>query len=66
MAVNQRLPKERLNLDPGLLRKTMAAAKNHIKLFLIVSQRFLDCPHEVVRAKETCSSKGNRNTVSWI
>ncbi len=37
MAVNRRLPKERLNLDPGLLRKTMAAAKNHIKLFLIVS-----------------------------
>jgi len=47
MAVNRRLPKERLNLDPGLLRKTMAAAKNHIKLFLIVSQRFLDCPQKL-------------------
>ena len=33
MAVNRRLLKERLNLDPGLLRKTKAAGNNHLKLF---------------------------------
>ena len=33
MAVNRRLPKERLNLYPGLLRKTKAGRNNHLKLF---------------------------------
>jgi len=38
MAVNRRLLKERLNLDPGLLRKTMGRKKNHVKVFLNVPQ----------------------------
>lgn len=33
MAVNRRLLKERLNLDPGLLGKTKARGKNHLNLF---------------------------------
>jgi len=33
MAVNRRLLKERLNLDPGLKRKTKQVGKNHLKLF---------------------------------
>jgi hypothetical protein len=33
MAVNRRLLKERLNLDPGLVRKTKAREKNHLKVF---------------------------------
>jgi len=33
MAVNRRLLKERLNLDPGLVRKTNAREKNHLKVF---------------------------------
>jgi len=32
MAVNRRLLKERLNLNPGLIGKTKQAAKNHLKL----------------------------------
>ena len=39
MAVNRRLPKERLNLDPGLVRKTKPRGKNHLKPFWILSQR---------------------------
>ena len=33
MAVNRRLLKERLNLDPGLIAKTKPQGKNHLKLF---------------------------------
>jgi hypothetical protein len=33
MAVNRRLLKERLNLDPGLEEKTKAAGKSHLNLF---------------------------------
>jgi hypothetical protein len=33
MAVNRRLLKERLNLNPGLFGKTKARGKNHLKLF---------------------------------
>jgi hypothetical protein len=33
MAVNRRLLKERLNLDPGLMQETKTAKKNHLKLF---------------------------------
>jgi hypothetical protein len=33
MAVNRRLLKERLNLDPGLIRKTKPRKKNHLKHF---------------------------------
>jgi len=33
MAVNRRLLKERLNLDPGLFGKTKVTRKNHLKLF---------------------------------
>jgi hypothetical protein len=33
MAVNRRLLKERLNLDPGLVGKTKAREKNHLKVF---------------------------------
>jgi len=33
MAVNRRLLKERLNLDPGLVRKTNAGRNNHLKHF---------------------------------
>ena len=33
MAVNRRLPKERLNLDPGLNAETKSAAQSHLKLF---------------------------------
>ena len=33
MAVNRRLLKERLNLDPGLNGKTKVREKNHLKLF---------------------------------
>jgi len=33
MAVNRRLLKERLNLDPGLLGKTKRPGKNHLKRF---------------------------------
>jgi hypothetical protein len=33
MAVNRRLLTERLNLDPGLLRKTKLGGENHLKLF---------------------------------
>ena len=33
MAVNRKLLKNRLNLDPGLMGKTKARKKNHLKLF---------------------------------
>jgi hypothetical protein len=33
MAVNRRLLKERLNLNPGLKQKTKRAAQSHLKLF---------------------------------
>jgi hypothetical protein len=38
MAVNRRLLKERLNLDPGLNGKTKPREKNHLKLFWKDSQ----------------------------
>jgi hypothetical protein len=41
MAVNRRLLKERLNLDPGLNGKTKPREKNHLKLFLKDSQNAL-------------------------
>ncbi len=33
MAVNRRLLKERLNLNPGLKQKTKRATQSHLKLF---------------------------------
>ena len=33
MAVNRRLLKERLNLNPGLKHKTKRAKQSHLKLF---------------------------------
>jgi len=33
MAVNRRLPKERLNLDPGLTGKTNLDRQSHLKCF---------------------------------
>jgi len=33
MAVNRRLLKERLNLNPGLKQKTKRAKQSHLKLF---------------------------------
>jgi hypothetical protein len=33
MAVNRRLLKERLNLDPGLKQKTKFGARSHLKVF---------------------------------
>ena len=33
MAVNRKLLKERLNLDPGLIGKTKRVRKNHLKVF---------------------------------
>jgi hypothetical protein len=41
MAVNRRLLKERLNLDPGLELKTKPRTNNHLKLFLKDSQRYV-------------------------
>lgn len=41
MAVNRRLLKERLNLDPGLIGKTKKPGKNHLKLFWKDSQDML-------------------------
>ena len=38
MAVNRRLLKKRLNLDPGLVRKTKPREKNHLKVFWKDSQ----------------------------
>ena len=38
MAVNRRLLKRRLNLDPGLVRKTKRRGKNHLKVFWKDSQ----------------------------
>ena len=43
MAVNRRLLKERLNLDPGLIGKTKPHEKNHLKLFWKNSQGELNC-----------------------
>jgi len=41
MAVNRKLLKERLNLDPGLVGKTKPGEKNHLKLFYKDSQEVL-------------------------
>ncbi len=38
MAVNRRLLKERLNLNPGLKQKTKPARQSHLKLFSKDSQ----------------------------
>ncbi len=38
MAVNRRLLKERLNLNPGLNQKTKPAKQSHLKLFSKDSQ----------------------------
>ena len=38
MAVNRRLLKERLNLNPGLVGKTKPFGKNHLKVFWKDSQ----------------------------
>jgi hypothetical protein len=39
MAVNRKLPAERLNLDPGLQRKTKFGEQSHLKRFWNDSQR---------------------------
>jgi hypothetical protein len=39
MAVNRKLPAERLNLDPGLKRKTKFGEHSHLKRFWNDSQR---------------------------
>jgi hypothetical protein len=39
MAVNRKLPAERLNLDPGLKRKTKFGEHSHLKRFWNASQR---------------------------